>query len=89
MPLKSKMTLNRSLWRTAQQVSKFAARRNQTLVEYKQGFVYCYPKSDIADIFSDAPDGQDIVAIYNCKDVSIWRKKSESSSHPRYAARTD
>jgi hypothetical protein len=86
MPLKSEMTLNRSLWRTAQQVSDFAARRNQTLVEYRQGFVYCYPKSDIADIFSDAPDGQDIVAIYNCKDAFLWRKKSESSSRPRYAA---
>lgn len=86
MPLKSKMTLNRSLWRTAQQVSKFAARRNQTLVEYKQGFVYCYPKSDIADIFSDAPDGQDIVAIYNCTDAFLWRKPNVPRSHPHYAA---
>lgn len=84
--MKSTMTLNRSLWRTRQQVSDFAARRNQTLVEYKQGFVYCYARVSLADIFSESPDGQDIVAIYNCKDVSIWRKKSDSSSRSRYAA---
>lgn len=72
--MKSTMTLNRSLWRTAQQVSDFASRRNQTLVEYRQGFVYCYGRVTLAEIFSDAPDGQDIVAIYNSKDAFIWRK---------------
>lgn len=87
MPLKSKMTLNRSLWRTSQQVSKFAARRNQTLVEYKQGFVYCYERCPLADLFSDAPDGQDIVAIYNCTDAFLWRKPNNvPRSHPHYAA---
>lgn len=85
--MKSTMTLNRSLWRTAQQVSKFAARRNQTLVEYKQGFVYCYPKVGLADIFSDAPDGQDIVAIYNSKDAFLWRKPNNvPRSRPKRAA---
>lgn len=86
MPLKSEMTLNRSLWRTAQQVSDFASRRNQTLVEYRQGFVYCYERCPLADIFSDAPDGSDIVAIYNCKDCPIWRKPNAKSSRPRYVA---
>lgn len=83
--MKSTMTLNRSLWRTAQQVSDFASRRNQTLVEYRQGFVYCYGRVTLAEIFSDAPDGQDIVAIYNCTDAYLWRKKSESSSRSHYA----
>ena len=85
--MKSEMTLNRSLWRTAQQVSDFAARRNQTLVEYKQGFVYCFDRVSLADIFSNAPDGNDIVAIYNCTDAFIWRKKNVvSRSRTRYAA---
>ena len=84
--MKSTMTLNRSLWRTRQQVSDFAARRNQTLVEYKQGSVYCFDRVSLAEIFSDAPDGNDIVAIYNCTDAYFWRKKSESSSRSRYAA---
>lgn len=84
--LKSQMTLNRSLWRTRQQVSDFASRRNQTLVEYKQGFVYCFDRVSLAEIFSESPDGNDIVAIYNCTDAYFWRKKSESSSRSRYAA---
>lgn len=85
--MKSTMMLNRSLWRTAQQVSDFAARRNQTLVEYRQGFVYCFDRVSLAEIFSDAPDGQDIVAIYNCKDAFLWRKPNNvPRSHPRYAS---
>ena len=85
--MKSQMTLNRSLWHTAQQVSKFAARRNQTLVEYRQGFVYCFDRVSLAEIFSDAPDGQDIVAIYNCKDAYLWRKANVvSRSRSHYAA---
>ena len=85
--MQSVMTLNRSLWRTRQQVSDFAARRKQTLVEYKQGFVYCYPKSDIADIFSNAPDANDIVSVYNCTDAYFWRKANVvSRSRPRHAA---
>lgn len=84
--MKSTMTLNRSLWRTSQQVSDFAARRNQTLVEYRQGFVYCFDRVSLADIFSDAPDGQDIVAIYNSKDAFIWRKPNNvPRSNPHYA----
>ena len=83
--MKPTMTLNRSLWRTRQQVSDFASRRNQTLVEYKQGFVYCYPKSDISLIFDNAPDSPDIVAIYNCTDAYFWRKANVvPRSHPRF-----
>ena len=84
--MKSTMTLNRSLWRTRQQVSDFAARRNQTLVEYKQGFVYSYDRVSLAETFSESPDSQDIVAIYNSKDAYFWRKKSESSSRSKFAA---
>lgn len=84
--MKSTMTLNRSLFRTAQQVSDFAARHNETLVEYKQGYLYCYPFSDLSDIFAHTPDGSDIVAIYNCKDCHIWRKPNAKSSRSRFAA---
>lgn len=84
--MKSTMTLNRSLFRTAQQVSDFARRRNDTLVEYKQGWLYCYPFSDLSDIFAHAPDGSDIVAIYNCKDAYLWRKPNAKSSRSRFAA---
>lgn len=85
--MKSQMTLNRSLWRTRQQVSDFAARRNQTLVEYKQGFVYCFDRVSLAEIFSESPDGNDIVAIYNCTDVYFWRKANVvSRSRSKFAA---
>lgn len=85
--MKSTLTLNRSLFRTAQQVSDFARRRNETLVEYQQGYLYCYPLADLSDIFAHAPDGSDIVAVYNCTDVHIWRKPSATkSSRSRYAA---
>ena len=83
--MKSQMTLNRSLWRTAQQVSDFAARRNQTLVEYRQGFVYCYERCPFAEIFSESPDGNDIVAIYNCTDAYLWRKADVPRSRSHYA----
>ena len=86
--MKSTMTLNRSLFRTAQQVSDFARRRNETLVEYRQGYLYCYPSSDLSDLLAHAPDGSDIVAVYNCKDCYIWRKPNNapSRSRPRFAA---
>lgn len=85
--MKSTLTLNRSLFRTVQQVSDFAGRRNETLVEYRQGYLYCYPKTLLSDIFAHAPDGSDIVAVYNCKDAYIWRKPSATkSSRSRFAA---
>ena len=84
--MKSTLTLNRSLFRTAQQVSDFARRRNETLVEYRQGWLYCYPISELSDIFAHAPDGSDIVAVYNCKDAYLWRKPNAKSSRSRFAA---
>ena len=43
--MKSTMTLNRSLWRTAQQVRPtLAYEARQAAVEYRKAFVYCYPK---------------------------------------------
>lgn len=85
--MKSTMTLNRSLFRTAQQVSAFAHRRGETIVEYKQGWLYCYPSSDLGDIFAHTPDGNDIVAIYNCKDAFLWRKPNNvPRSRTRYVA---
>lgn len=84
--MKSTMTLNRSLFRTAQQVSSFAHRRGETIVEYKQGWLYCYPISDLSDIFNHIPDGNEVVAIYNCKDAYLWRKKDAPRSRSRHAA---
>ena len=81
--MKSTMTLNRSLFRTAQQVSDFARRRNETLVEYRQGYLYCYPKTPLSDIFAHAPDSADIVAVYNCKDAYLWRKPNNAPSRSR------
>lgn len=72
--MKSTMTLNRSLFRLASQVSAFAHRRGETVVEYKQGWLYCYPKSRVADIFDTAPDSNEVVAIYNATDAYTWRK---------------
>lgn len=84
--MKSTMTLNRSLFRTAQQVSAFANRRGETIVEYKQGWLYCYPCSELSDIFNRTPDGNEVVAIYNCKDCCIWRKANAPRSRSRHAA---
>ena len=84
--MKSTITLNRSLFRTANQVSDFARRRNETLVEYKQGWLYCYPLSDLSDIFNRIPDGNEVVAIYNCKDAYLWRRPNAKSSRSRFAA---
>jgi len=80
------MTLNRSLFRTAQQVSAFAHRRGETIVEYKQGWLYCYPQAELSDIFAHVPDGNEVVAIYNCKDCYIWRKANAKSPRSRHAA---
>ncbi len=84
--MKSTMTLNRSLFRTAQQVSAFAHRRGETLVEYKQGWLYCHPISDLSDIFNRIPDGNEVVAVYNCKDCYIWRKANAPSPNSQHAA---
>lgn len=84
--MKSTMTLNRSLFRTAAQISAFAARRNETIVEYKQGWLYCYPIVHLSEIFAHAPDGNEVVAIYNCKDAYTWRKANDPRSRPRTAA---
>ena len=84
--MKSTMTLNRSLFRTANQVSDFARRRNETLVEYRQGYLYCYPFSDLSDIFAHAPDSNEVVAVYNCKDAYLWRRPNAKSSRSRFAA---
>ena len=84
--MKSTMTLNRSLFRTAQQLSAFAHRRGETIVEYKQGWLYCYPISDLSDIFAHVPDGNEVVAIYNCKDAYLWRKANAPRSRSRHAA---
>jgi len=84
--MKSTMTLNRSLFRTAQQLSAFAHRRGETVVEYKQGWLYCYPISELSDIFAHVPDGNEVVAIYNSKDCYIWRKANAPRSRSRHAA---
>ena len=85
--MKSTMTLNRSLFRLASQVLTFSCRRGETIVEYKQGWLYCYPKSRVADIFDTAPDSNEVVAIYNATDAYIWRKDdAPPRSHSRRTA---
>lgn len=84
--MKSTMTLNRGLFRLASQVSQFAARRGETVVEYKQGWLYCFEFSDLSEIFAHITDSNDVVAIYNCKDAYLWRKKDAPRSRSRHAA---
>lgn len=84
--MKSTMTLNRSLFRTAQQVSAFAHRRGETIVEYKQGWLYCYPLTELSDIFAHITDSNEVVAIYNATDAYTWRKANAPRSHSRSVA---
>lgn len=87
--MQSTLTLNRSLFRLASQVSAFAHRRGETIVEYKQGWLYCYPISDLSDIFAQLGqevDGNEVVAVYNCKDAYLWRKQNAPRSRSRHAA---
>jgi hypothetical protein len=48
--------------------------------------LYCFEFSDLSEIFAHIPDSNDVVAIYNCKDAYLWRKKDAPRSRSRHAA---
>lgn len=71
--LKSSMTLMRNMFRTSEQISDYAYRHRQTLIEYKQGYLYCYPILDLSEVLENCDDTTDIIAFYNCRDFDLWR----------------
>ena len=69
---KSSMTLMRHLFRKSSQVSDYALRHGQTILEVGD-YLYCYSPMSLNDVFS-LPEAKDITTIYNATDAFLWRK---------------
>lgn len=69
---KSTMTLMRHLFRKSSQISDYAVRHNQTVVEVDD-YLYCYQRLRLTEVFN-LPEAKDITVIYNATDCHIWRK---------------
>lgn len=69
---KSSLTLMKHLFRKSSQISDYASRHSQTIVEVGD-YLYCYSPMTLTDAFS-LPEAEDITVIYNAKDCHIWRK---------------
>ena len=69
---KSSLTLMRHLFRKSSQVSDYASRHGQTVVEVGD-YLYCYSSLSLSQVF-DLPEAKEISAVYNAVDVFIWRK---------------
>lgn len=75
---KSSMTLMRHLFRKSSQVSDYAQRHGQTIIEIGD-YLYCYSPLTLTDAFS-LPDAKGITTIYNATDCRIWRKPSSAKN---------
>ena len=69
---KSSLTLMRHLFRKSSQISDYASRHGQTVVEVGD-YLYCYSPLSLAEVFS-LPEAEEITAVYNAVDVHLWRK---------------
>lgn len=69
---KSSLTLMKHLFRKASQISDYASRHGQTVVEVGD-YLYCYQRLSLTDVFN-LPEAKEITAVYNATDCHIWRK---------------
>lgn len=69
---KSSLTLMRHLFRKSSQISDYASRHSQTIVEVGD-YLYCYSPLSLSQVF-DLPEAKDILTIYNATDAFLWRK---------------
>lgn len=79
--LKSSLTLMKHLFRKSSQVSDYASRHNQTVVEVGD-YLYCYSPLSLAEVFN-LPEAKDITVIYNAKDYHVWRKPISAKNNPQ------
>ncbi len=69
---KSSLTLMKHLFRKSSQISDYAIRHGQTVVEVGD-YLYCYSPMTLNDVFN-LPEAKDINVIYNATDCHVWRK---------------
>jgi hypothetical protein len=69
---KSSLTLMKHLFRKSSQISDYASRHGQTVVEVGD-YLYCYSPLSLSQVF-ELPEAKEITAVYNAVDVFIWRK---------------
>ena len=69
---KSSLTLMRHLFRKSSQISDYASRHGQTVVEVGD-YLYCYQRLSLTEVF-ELPEAKEITAVYNAVDVHLWRK---------------
>lgn len=69
---KSSLTLMKHLFRKSSQVSDYASRHGQTILEVGD-YLYCYSPLSLWEVF-DLPEAKEITAVYNAVDVHLWRK---------------
>lgn len=69
---KSSLTLMRHLFRKSSQISDYASRHGQTVIEVGD-YLYCYSPMSLNDVFN-LPEAKDISTIYNATDAFLWRK---------------
>ena len=69
---KSSLTLVKHLFRKASQISDYAQRHGQTIVEVGD-YLYCYQRLSLSEVF-ELPEAKEITAVYNATDAFLWRK---------------
>jgi hypothetical protein len=69
---KSSLTLMKHLFRKSSQISDYASRHGQTVVEVGD-YLYCYQRLRLTEVF-ELPEAKEISAVYNATDCPIWRK---------------
>lgn len=75
---KSSLTLMKHLFRKSSQISDYASRHGQTVVEVGD-YLYCYQRLSLSEVF-ELPEAKEITAVYNAADVFIWRKPSSAEN---------
>lgn len=74
---KSSLTLMKHLFRKSSQISDYASRHGQTVVEVGD-YLYCYSPMTLTEVFN-LPEAKEISAVYNAVDVFIWRKSAKNN----------
>lgn len=69
---KSSLTLMRHLFRKSSQISDYAQRHGQTIVEVGD-YLYCYQRLSLSEVF-ELPEAKEITTVFNAVDVHLWRK---------------
>ncbi len=80
---KSSLTLMKHLFRKSSQISDYASRHGQTIVEVGD-YLYCYQRLRLTEVF-ELPEAKEITAVYNAVDVNLWRKPIAKNNLSRRA----